>query len=229
MIICSLHTPPGDSLKWSYHFTDRIGTWTNKITDGQVIYLVMTIRAYFVVRIVGLYITQKLRGAAVEILRCFAGVDFDLSFSLRYMLINHTYKILLGFLLSVVLWCSYGIRMCERNFAESNVLNIGDAIWLTLITAATIGFGDFFPSTHCGRSAAIIAAFAGAGHWANQNAVSSRHHDRFVSSQTAGMIIQAVLVGVASAKIKLNPAGDQRAKPLFLCAESLLHLHLKHV
>jgi hypothetical protein len=42
------------------------------------------------------------------------------------------------------------------------VLFISDAIWLSLITAATIGFGDFYPSTHCGRSAAIIAAFAGA-------------------------------------------------------------------
>jgi hypothetical protein len=52
--------------------------------------------------------------------------------------------------------------MCERSFPESNVLFISDAIWLSLITAATIGFGDFYPATHCGRSAAIIAAFAGA-------------------------------------------------------------------
>jgi hypothetical protein len=162
MIICALHTPPGESLKWEYAFLDRVGTASNSITDTQIMYLVMSIRAYFVIRIVGLYISQKMRGASIEILRSFAGIEFDLSFSVRYMLINHTYKILLAFLGSVVVWCSYGIRMCERNFPESNVLYISDALWLSLVTAATIGFGDFYPSTHCGRSAAMIAAFSGA-------------------------------------------------------------------
>jgi hypothetical protein len=161
MAVCSLHTPPGQYLKWDYHFLDRVGSSDNRITDTQLCYLVMSIRAYFIIRIIGLYISRKLRGATIDILRRFAGIDFNLSFSVRYMLIKHTYKILLGFLGCVVLWCSYGLRMCERSFPESNVLFISDAIWLTLITAATIGFGDFYPSTHCGRSAALIAAFAG--------------------------------------------------------------------
>jgi hypothetical protein len=159
---CVLHTPPGAALRWSYSFLDRIGTSSNEITDTQLMFLAMSARAYFFIRVLRLYSNQRFRGATVEIMRSFAGVEFDLSFALRYMLINHTAKLLYGFLLVVILWCSYGIRLCERSFAESNVLLFSDSMWLALVTAATIGFGDFYPSTHCGRSAAIIAAFAGA-------------------------------------------------------------------
>ena len=161
MAVCSLHTPPGAFLRWNYAFLDRIGTSTNRITDTQVMYLAMSARSYFIIRIVGLYVVGKLRGASIEILRRIAGVEVNLSFSLRYMLINHTSKLLLGFLAVVIIWCSYGIRMCERNFSDSNVLLFSDSVWLALVTAATIGFGDYYPSTHCGRTAAIIAAFAG--------------------------------------------------------------------
>jgi len=61
------------------------------------------------------------------------------------------------------------------------VLLFSDCVWLALVTAATIGFGDFYPSTHCGRTAAVISAFA-------------------------GITIQALLVGIASSKIKMNAA-----------------------
>jgi len=44
--------------------------------------------------------------------------------------------------------------------AKFNVF-VSDSLWLTLITACTIGFGDFFPSTHCGRFAAVVAAVTG--------------------------------------------------------------------
>jgi hypothetical protein len=161
VVVCSVHTPPGTFLRWSYPFQDRVGTASNRITDSQIMYLIMTARLYFIVRIVGLVIRQKMRGASIEIMRSLAGVDIDLSFSFRYVLINHTSKLLLGFLAVVVIWCSYGIRMCERSFSESNVLLFSDCVWLALVTAATIGFGDFYPSTHCGRTAAVISAFAG--------------------------------------------------------------------
>jgi len=35
------------------------------------------------------------------------------------------------------------------------------AMWNVLITMTTIGYGDYFPISHCGRVVAIITAFWG--------------------------------------------------------------------
>lgn len=57
---------------------------------------------------------------------------------------------------------SYNLMSCyEADKQESMTRNYKDAIWLTIITFMTVGFGDFYPITNQGRFIMMITVFGG--------------------------------------------------------------------
>ena len=48
-------------------------------------------------------------------------------------------------------------------YSISEKVPFSDAIWWAVVTATTVGYGDFFPSTVIGRLAAILLMFIGIG------------------------------------------------------------------
>jgi len=55
---------------------------------------------------------------------------------------------------------SYNIRLFERH-VNDDLQNMTSAMWLTLITMTTVGYGDFYAKSHMGRFVGIITAFWG--------------------------------------------------------------------
>ena len=64
---------------------------------------------------------------------------------------NPTFRI---FLIMLIVWAigSFSIII----FENGNIDSIGDAIWWTIVTITTVGYGDFFPLSLPGRILAII-------------------------------------------------------------------------
>jgi len=71
---------------------------------------------------------------------------------------NPTFRI---FLIMLFVWAvgSFSIIL----FESGNIDTIGDAIWWTIVTITTVGYGDFFPLSLPGRILAIIIMFFGIG------------------------------------------------------------------
>ena len=68
--------------------------------------------------------------------------------------------ILTTFLL--IVFSSVAILICERE-PESNIKTAGDAVWWSVTTITTVGYGDKYPVTSEGRAVAMVLMLAGVG------------------------------------------------------------------
>jgi voltage-gated potassium channel len=68
--------------------------------------------------------------------------------------------------LVAILTISFGsisILQCEKGIENSNIQSAGDAVWWTIVTMSTVGYGDYFPVTPEGRIIAAILMIVGIG------------------------------------------------------------------
>jgi voltage-gated potassium channel len=62
----------------------------------------------------------------------------------------------------LVVFASIGVLLCEKA-DNSNIKTAGDAVWWSVTTITTVGYGDRYPVTPEGRVIAIGLMFAGVG------------------------------------------------------------------
>ena len=53
--------------------------------------------------------------------------------------------------------------LAEHKQPGANITNLGDALWWSVETITTVGYGDYTPISTLGRTVAIIVMFAGIG------------------------------------------------------------------
>ena len=80
---------------------------------------------------------------------------------LRRLVKSPTYPALAAILLVLVL-SSLGVLLFEHR-ANQSFRSLGDAIWWTLVTAATVGYGDKVPLTTGGKLVAVLVMLFGVG------------------------------------------------------------------
>lgn len=68
---------------------------------------------------------------------------------------------LLHFVRGVLLALLIGLLLCGVLFALAEDQTIGNALYFTLITAMTVGYGDIVPTTAPGRIISVVIAMIG--------------------------------------------------------------------
>ena len=68
--------------------------------------------------------------------------------------------VLIYSLMITLLMFGYQIRLFEKQI-QPNFRHITTSVWYVLITMTTVGYGDVYAMSHCGRAIVIIAAFWG--------------------------------------------------------------------
>ena len=77
-------------------------------------------------------------------------------FIFKNQIANSPIKVTSIILFSSALLSSYFIRNCERPVNEDFVY-IWNSLWLSFVTMTTVGYGDIYPITHCGRFFSMIS------------------------------------------------------------------------
>lgn len=63
----------------------------------------------------------------------------------------------------LIVFSSIGILICEQQNPNANIKTAGDAVWWSVSTITTVGYGDVYPTTAEGRCLAMILMISGVG------------------------------------------------------------------
>jgi voltage-gated potassium channel len=75
------------------------------------------------------------------------------------------YAAFLTILLTILVLTVAGVLVLqfESKSPDANITTGGDALWYSIVTITTVGYGDFYPVTPAGRITAIFIMFMGVG------------------------------------------------------------------
>lgn len=132
---------------------------------------------------------------------------------------------LVGFLIILVLeFGSAAVLAAEQGAPGANIETAGDAIWWSIVTMSTVGYGDFTPVTQQGRVIGIFVIIVGValfgvvtGFLANKFVGSGEEAPEAAESITSPGDLAAIL-----AEIKALRAEQQRSQAELASMKSLL-------
>jgi len=93
-------------------------------------------------------------------------LEISLKFSLKVELKYNSIIVVLILTFTTVFYIAFVLRNLEVGFIPDDGKNfhleyVANALWLTIVTMTTVGYGDMYPQTHLGRTFAILAFVCG--------------------------------------------------------------------
>eukprot|EP00347_Sterkiella_histriomuscorum_P002880 403366439 len=159
-IVCGLHSPPGINAEIKVPQQDVEIPYSL----DMVLTLITLFRFYLMWRVFARYSYWNDEKAEKICHEChtFGGTSFAIKCELK----ERPYTILLVTILGSIFIFGYAIRAAEMPYQEQagngqDWRYIWNGMWCIIITMATVGYGDFYPSTHIGRCVGVFACLWG--------------------------------------------------------------------
>jgi voltage-gated potassium channel len=115
--------------------------------------------------------------------------------------------------LTVMTVCSVAILLVEADAPNANIKTGSDAIWWSLVTMATVGYGDRYPVTNVGRLVGSVEIIVGVGIFSVLTSyVAStflRHHNGTGGPEQSGEEIVRLRATVADLRHQLIEKGAE--------------------
>ncbi len=145
------------------------------------------------------------------------------------MLKSNITLVILGILvLLIIIFGGIGVYLAEYKHQGTNITNLGDAFWWSVVTITTVGYGDYYPVTAIGRLIAIFMMFSGIGVVVLLvGMISQRHLQRIESRLKSTIEVQSrLLIDETKTAIKnkieeLESLTDEDFETLIIMMKSL--------
>lgn len=108
---------------------------------------------------------SKYSGPKIDRIANMKGVSISLIFPFKCLMISNPYSIYPLIFLMFLLFSTFGIIIGEsplENITNSSLSKGWNALWCSIITILTVGYGDFYPRSLIGRIIIIISSLGGA-------------------------------------------------------------------
>ena len=114
---------------------------------------------------------------------------------------------LTGFLL--IAFSSISILICERQ-DDANIKTPEDAVWWSITTMTTVGYGDKYPVTTEGRIIGMILMVAGIGIFAGLSGLAASL--LLGANESKSVEMEEILIRLDSIETKLDDLNPQRSR-----------------
>ena len=161
LIICSFTALPNVN----YTFTGAMlgGTFIYHLTD--VMLIIMLGRCFLILRLYEHY-SKWTSFAASQLCKKY-GTTNDAFFAMKSDLKDRPFLTIGVIMVMLIIIFGVATMTSEKSFTSTvfslspNMDQLSNEEWLIAITMATVGYGDYFPSTHFGRFFCILACISG--------------------------------------------------------------------
>ncbi len=96
----------------------------------------------------------------IRIFKLFCRFGFRSFIVIREFLMTNSFIYIIYMTITTILLGAYGLYYFESN---ANLYSFGDALWLSFVTATTVGYGDLAPITAGGRIVSAVISIMGLG------------------------------------------------------------------
>ncbi|CAF1235129.1 unnamed protein product [Rotaria sordida] len=167
ILVCAVHPMPRSFPRHSNPSVENINSNSSISTPYPVSYisvdfalgLLMFGRVYLLCRFI-IFHSHLFLDTSTRSIGYLNKISIDYLFLIKVYLQQYPVSCLMSFFIIVFLIGSWCLRAC--NYTPTNEhMSMLNAMWLFIVTFLTVGYGDFAPSTYCGRTIASIIGLFG--------------------------------------------------------------------
>ena len=161
MVICAV--APYPFLNGVY-YVEVVEAFSTEITYeiNDILLFFMFCRLYLLVRF-SFYLTEFMNPRTQRVCQMH-GCESDSMFALKGLMKQKPYPILLSGLAITIIIFGYQLRIFEAPLSEASeqdFTSMNNAMWNTIITLTSAGYGELYPKTFFGRIVGVIICFWG--------------------------------------------------------------------
>ncbi|XP_071176106.1 small conductance calcium-activated potassium channel protein 2-like isoform X2 [Mytilus edulis] len=159
LMICAIHPIPGNI---TTHVTDPKSEGHDVSIDA-ILSILMLMRFYLVGKFLVVH-SRLLTNTATQSLGALNKVKINTVFIFKALMSTMPGTILIFIMLGILLSSSWAMRTCEIYYhPDPEHSTFFNCMWMIAITFLTVGYGDIYPNSYCGRFVAVSTGLMGVG------------------------------------------------------------------
>ncbi|KAK3086356.1 hypothetical protein FSP39_017353 [Pinctada imbricata] len=159
ILVCIVHPIPGNI---EIYANDPKGK-SQIVSIDAILSILMLLRIYLLAKFMVIH-SKLLTSTATQSLGALNKVKINAAFVFKALMSSNPGTLLIVIMLAILLIDTWAMRTCETYYhPDEEHSDFFNAMWLVAITFLTVGYGDIYPNSYCGRFVSVATGLMGVG------------------------------------------------------------------